>query len=125
MFERFIEFEYSQAMRRVSLAISQSISLSGPLPIRAVIAFCSASENSFLLPCGTSFEISINSGDVNILASEAVALLLASLTKLGFDAEEDDITGSYVKITAPGSKDSEGVLVGVVYAPSINGFGVR
>jgi hypothetical protein len=45
---------------------------------------------------------------INRTESEAVPLLLASLTKLGFDAEEDDITGSYVKITAPGSKDKAG-----------------
>lgn len=45
---------------------------------------------------------------INKTESEAVPLLLASLTKLGFDAEEDDITGSYVKITAPGSKDKAG-----------------
>jgi hypothetical protein len=45
---------------------------------------------------------------INRTESEAVPLLLASLTKLGFDAEEDDITGSYVRITAPGSKDKAG-----------------
>ena len=44
---------------------------------------------------------------INKTESEAVPLLLASLTKLGFDAEESG-TGSYVTITAPGSKDKAG-----------------
>lgn len=44
---------------------------------------------------------------INKTESEAVPLLLASLTKLGFDAEESG-TGSYVTIKAPGSKDKAG-----------------
>jgi hypothetical protein len=44
---------------------------------------------------------------INKTESEAVPLLLASLSKLGFDAEESG-TGSYVTIKAPGSKDKAG-----------------
>jgi hypothetical protein len=44
---------------------------------------------------------------INKTESEAVPLLLASLTKLGFDAEESG-AGSYVTIKAPGSKDKAG-----------------
>ncbi|NBW35760.1 MAG: hypothetical protein EBR30_12225 [Cytophagia bacterium] len=45
---------------------------------------------------------------INKTESTAVPQLLASLGKLGFDAEESGV-GSYVTITSPGSKDKAGI----------------
>ena len=56
----------------------------------------------------TYISTAITPAMINKTESQAVPEILAVIEKLGFDAEESGITGSYVKITAPGSKDKKG-----------------
>lgn len=51
---------------------------------------------------------SITPAMINKTESEAVPEILAVIEKLGFDAQESDITGSYVIITAPGPEGKKG-----------------
>jgi hypothetical protein len=51
---------------------------------------------------------SITPAMINKTESEAVPEILAVIEKLGFDAVESDITGSYVTITAPGPEGKKG-----------------